>query len=473
MKNLFQDTIIAPATIPGTGAISIIRLSGKETFCLVDEVVLLKRGSVSESDGYTIHYGSVYKSDGSFLDEVLVSVFRSPHSYTGEDSVEISCHASSYIVSEIIKLFLHAGARYAEPGEFTKRAFLNGKMDLAQAESVADVISSSTSVSHRVAINQLRGGISNKLSSLRAELLEMCSLLELELDFSEEDVEFAGRDKLSVLIRETINKIDSLADTYHKGNAITHGIHVAIAGPANAGKSTLLNALLNEDRAIVSEVAGTTRDTIEEVVNIGGLPFRFIDTAGLRTTEETVEKMGIERSYQKISQADIVLFVLDLTSPESDLLTILEEFIPKLDSDSSHIILLLNKADLLSKNDYNKKVLAINNFVLSIDNKINIKIISAKEGKGIEELKSYLFEIEKDNIPEENSTFVTNFRHFSALNEASSLLKRAYYSLSHNAPSDLIAEDLRLALNSLGSISGEVTSEDILHHIFMNHCIGK
>ncbi|MBO5562838.1 MAG: tRNA uridine-5-carboxymethylaminomethyl(34) synthesis GTPase MnmE, partial [Bacteroidales bacterium] len=315
MNSRFEDTIVAPATIPGTGAISIIRISGPECFSVVDAVVSLKSGTVSDSGGYTIHLGDV---EG--LDDVLVSVFRAPHSYTGEDSVEISCHASLYIVSELIRRLVAAGCRIAGPGEFTQRAFLNGKMDLAQAEAVADLISSSTEAAHRIALHQLKGGYSSELANLRNELLEMTSLLELELDFSEEDVEFADRSRLLSLVDTTRAHLERLIDSFRLGNAIKNGIPVAIIGPANAGKSTLLNSMLGEERAIVSDIAGTTRDTIEERLNLDGILFRFIDTAGLRETSEVIERMGIERTFKALDDAEIVLAVVDASLKEFDLL---------------------------------------------------------------------------------------------------------------------------------------------------------
>ena len=474
MINSYQETIVAPATTPGTGAISIIRVSGPDTFRIADAVVQLSSGTISNSDGYTIHFGKVY-SNSSLLDEVLVSVFRAPHSYTGEDSVEISTHASAYIVSELIGLLLKAGARFAEPGEFTRRAFLNGKLDLAQAEAVADVISSTTAASHRVAMNQLKGGFSVQLASLRSQLLEMASLLELELDFSEEDVEFADREKLLTLIEDTQQHVDKLAASFHQGNMIKNGVPVAIVGPANAGKSTLLNALVGEERAIVTDIPGTTRDTIEETLNVNGILFRFIDTAGIRESSDTVEKIGIDRTFRKISEAEIVLCILDAQAVESVLLNNLEELFLHIDSESQKVFILLNKVDRLSSDDINKNVTVINKFVLNNKYHVDIHTVAAKSGKGIEELKEALYLAEKDLVPNEDSTFVTNIRHFEALQNASSALSECRSSLSRGIPSDLVAEDLRRALSAINSILGTdlLDPEVILHNIFRNHCIGK
>ena len=410
--------------------------------------------------------------DGSLLDQVLVSVFRAPHSYTGEDSAEISTHASAYIVQELVGLLLKAGARFAQPGEFTRRAFLNGKMDLAQAEAVADVIASNTSASHRVAMNQLKGGFSAELASLREQLLEMASLMELELDFSEDDVEFADRKQLEALLDTTLEHVERLASSFRQGNMIRNGVPVAIVGAANAGKSTLLNALVGEDRALVSDIAGTTRDTIEEVLNIDGILFRFIDTAGIRESADTVEKMGIDRTFRKLSVAEIVLGMLDATVP---LPPQLESVCSRVDYRSQKLFLLLNKADLLDVEGVNKNVTIINNLVSSTENKAIIILLSAKSGSGIPELKSALKEAEKGLIPNADSVFVTNVRHYEALVHAASALRDCRTSLSSAIPSDLVVEDLRRCLSSINAILGTdlLDPETILYTIFSRHCIGK
>ena len=358
MKFISEDTIVAPATLPGTGAISVVRLSGPATFSVLDQIIRFKSGDASSSDGYRIKYGIVTDSDDSVLDEVLTALFRAPHSYTGEDMAEISCHASPYIVSRLLERLVAAGVRLAEPGEFTRRAFMNGRMDLAQAEAVADVIAADSQAAHRIAMNQLRGGFSAELAGMRAELLEMTSLMELELDFSEEDVEFADRSRLSDLLERVMAHLDKLISSFRLGNALRRGIPVAIVGPANAGKSTLLNALLEDDRAIVSDIAGTTRDTIEEVLNVDGIPFRFIDTAGLRDTVETIEQFGIERSLRKLSEAEVVLAVLDVSSPLDVLKAFVDYLVKKVNRKTQQLYILLNKAENIGDN---KNVTDINN----------------------------------------------------------------------------------------------------------------
>ena len=470
MTYTVSDTIVAPATIPGTGAISIVRISGPDCFRFADAVVQLNQGSISECAGYTIHYGVIPD-----LDDVLVSVFRAPHSYTGEDSVEISCHASRYIVEDLVRRLLAAGCRLAGPGEFTRRAFLNGKMDLAQAEAVADLISSTTAASHRVAYNQLRGGFSNELASLRGELIDMTSLLELELDFSEEEVEFADRERLLALIERTRSHVEALADTFKFGNAIRNGVPVAIVGATNVGKSTLLNALVGEDRALVSDVAGTTRDTVEEVINLGGIPFRFIDTAGIRETAEAVEKMGIERTFRKISEAEIVIGLVDVTADETSIFDNLKWMVSKVNFDTQRLILCLNKVDLGAETGVNKNVNAINRFVISLGKEIITINLSAKQGIGLDELRNALSTLESHLIPNADSTFVTNIRHYEALRNTASSLSDARLAITSGTPSDLVAEHLRLAITSLNQILGQdlIDPEDVLQRIFRNHCIGK
>ena len=470
MSPTVSDTIVAPATVPGTGAISIVRVSGPDTFRYVDAVVQLRHGTISECEGYTIHYGEVQD-----LDDVLVSVFRAPHSYTGEDSVEISFHASRYIAEELVRRLLKAGCRLAGPGEFTRRAFMNGKMDLAQAEAVADLISSTTAASHRVAYNQLRGGFSTELARLRSELVEMTSLLELELDFSEEEVEFADRSRLLDLIDKTRSHVVSLADTFKFGNAIRNGVPVAIVGATNVGKSTLLNALVGEDRALVSDVAGTTRDTVEEVINLDGIPFRFIDTAGIRETDETVEQMGIERTFRKISEAEIVIGMLDVTAQDITIKSNLELMVSKVDFGTQKLVLCLNKVDLGPEVDVNKNVNMINDFVTSFGNKVIVLKLAAKRGLGLSELRSTLSSLESHLIPNADSTFVTNIRHYESLRQTADSLADARLALTSGTPSDLVAEDLRRAITSLNQILGTdlIDPESVLQNIFRKHCIGK
>ena len=481
-----QDTICAPATVPGTGAISVIRLSGPEALSIADKVVTCSGTPLSSTGGYRIRYGSILGHDGEIVDNVLVSVFRAPHSYTGEDSAEISCHASGYIVQTIIGLLLDAGARSAGPGEFTRRAFVNGKMDLAQAEAVADVIAAQDKAAHRVAMNQLKGGYSKELGKLRAKLLKMTSLLELELDFSEEDVEFASRGELSLLVNDVLHHVSTLASSFKRGNAVKNGLPVAIIGPANSGKSTLLNAIIGEDRAIVSDIAGTTRDTIEEVLNVGGVSLRFIDTAGIRDTEETVEKIGIGRSLKKMQEASIILGILDPARGFSSMREDVQFFLSNVDLSEQKLILVLNKIDLIEDGNeadsgVNKNVIRGNEIVSLIENKsIDIPLvkISAKTGEGLVDLMSTLSNKASDLVGTSDSTLVTNLRHYEALRKSEAPLRRVLAGLGatdHAAPlpPDLIAQDLREALHYIGSIVGEISTDEVLGSIFREFCVGK
>ena len=481
-----EDTICAPATVPGTGAISVIRVSGPEALIIADKVIRCKKGSIADAKGYTIRFGTVSDASGAILDEVLVSIFRAPYSYTGENSVEISCHASSYIVTSIMDLLYAAGARAAEPGEFTQRAYLNGKMDLAQAEAVADVIASQNAAAHRIAFKQMKGGFSSELRNMRGELLELVSLMELELDFSEEEVEFADRTRLDNLLTALIGHISRLIDSFKLGNAIKNGVPVAIAGATNTGKSTLLNALLGEERAIVSDVHGTTRDTIEETLNIDGVLFRFIDTAGLRETEEVVEKIGIERTFKKISEASIVIGMVDLTRDFESTSETVREVIEKIDFSAQKLVFLLNKTDLC---EVNKNVQIFNFIVSSLNNKgiksnivdsirndadcVPIIPISAKTGAGIDILRSVLASSQRDLLGDSDTTLVTNQRHVQALSEARTSLLRAQEGLANCIPTDLASQDIRETIYHLGSIVGEISTDDVLGNIFQNFCIGK
>ena len=490
----FTDgTICAPATIPGTGAISIIRVSGKEALTIADKIIHLSGGSLAETEGYRLRYGTIFEADGSVLDNVIVSVFRAPHSYTGENSVEISCHASRFIVNSILEGLVNAGARIAAPGEFTRRAFVNGKMDLAQAEAVADVIASQSAASHKVAMNQLKGGFSSELKDLREKLLKMTSLLELELDFSEEDVEFASRYELEALVNEALTHIGRLTESFSRGNAIKNGVPVAIVGATNTGKSTLLNALLGEDRAIVSDIAGTTRDTIEETLNLGGVMFRFIDTAGIRETDEVVEKIGIERTFKKMDEASIVLGMTDLSRGEDSVLADAEYIWDKVNASSSgqEFLLLVNKCDVdgcesvdgeghvagYAGAGYADKTGKMAKIEATLREKgISAKLIpiSAKTGYGLAALTETLAEIGRRITGDTDETLVTNIRHYEALVRAATALGRVRDGLQvATLPPDLIAQDLREALYHLGEIVGEIGTEEVLGNIFRKFCIGK
>ena len=478
-----EDTICAPATVPGTGAITVIRVSGPDALETADKVVRCRRGSISQTDGYTMKFGTVHTASGEVLDEVVVSVFRAPHSYTGENSVEISCHASSYIASSIMELLYAAGARAAEPGEFTQRAYLNGKMDLAQAEAVADVIASQNAAAHRVAFKQMKGGFSSELRDMRGELLELVSLMELELDFSEEEVEFADRSKLDSLLDQIIVHVSRLIDSFRLGNAIKNGVPVAIAGATNTGKSTLLNALLGEDRAIVSDIHGTTRDTVEETLNIDGILFRFIDTAGLRETTEVVEQIGIQRTFKKIGEASIVLGMVDLTRDFDSTCETIRSIVDKVDFTCQKLVFLLNKTDISGDNinvttknyivSYIDSKLVNSNYNCNNNEGVKIIPISAKTGVGLSDLRSYLTFSQRDLLGDSDTTLVTNHRHVQALTDARTSLLRVREGLVSGLPTDLAAQDIREAIYHLGSIVGEISTDEVLGNIFRNFCIGK
>ena len=471
-----EDTICAPATVPGTGAISVIRMSGPQALEIADKVIRCRKGTLSSAKGYTLKFGTIIDASGAVVDEVLASVFRSPHSYTGENSVEISCHASSYIVSTVMGLLYEAGARAAEPGEFTQRAYLNGKMDLAQAEAVADVIASQNVAAHRIAFKQMKGGFSSELRDMRGELLELVSLMELELDFSEEEVEFADRSRLDSLLEQIISHVSRLIDSFRLGNAIKNGIPVAIAGATNTGKSTLLNALLGEDRAIVSDVHGTTRDTIEETLNIDGVLFRFIDTAGLRETDEVVEQIGIQRTFKKISEASIILGMIDLTRDFESTRETIRSIIEKVDFSCQKLIFLLNKTDI---SDVRANTDTTDFIISELENKgvarTNTAIIpiSAKTGSGVGNLRTHLADSQRDLLADSDTTLVTNQRHIQALTDARTSLLRVRSGLAAGLPTDLAAQDIREAIYHLGSIVGEISSDEVLGNIFRNFCIGK
>ncbi len=457
-----EDTICAPAT-SAAGAISIVRVSGPDTFRITDELVSFVSGDTAASRGYTIKYGRIFidAAHSEELDEVLVSVFRAPHSYTGEDSVEISCHASGYIVKSILEAFASSGARMAEPGEFTRRAFVNGKLDLAQAEAVADLISAGSKAAHRVAMNHLKGEYSDNLRELRDKLLELTALLELELDFSEEEVEFADRSKLRAILDDSLNHIKRLSGSFRDGNAIRAGIPVAIAGAVNSGKSTLLNALVGDERAIVSDIPGTTRDTVEETMTLDGLLYRFIDTAGLRVTDDRIEQMGIRRSWEKLSQADIVIAVLDGSADISDNMKILSDIRGRM-AGSQTLIPVTNKTDLST----------------AVEGTLGI---SALSGTGLDELKKHISESQTKRFTLED-TVVTSVRHYEALVRAAESLELVRAGLDSGTASDLVAEDLRSAINELNCIFGDSGSfstsfaidfQSVTDLIFGRFCVGK
>ena len=466
---LNRDTICAIATPHGMGAIAVIRVSGYDALSVVGQLFMQngKPFDTGKMVANKTYYGHIVDRD-ELLDEVLVTFFRAPHSFTGEDSAEISVHGSVFIQQKLLHILISRGCRMAEAGEFTRRAFVNRKFDLAQAEAIADLISSESEAAHRVAINQLKGGFSKELQVMRSKLLEMTSLMELELDFSEEDVEFADRSQLKALLQETLAHVDKLKDSFRLGNAIKNGIPVAIVGQTNTGKSTLLNALLGEDRAIVSDIAGTTRDTIEETLNINGILYRFIDTAGLRNTDETIEKIGIERSYKKIQEATLVIGMLDATNDYESMLLAANEILSKVDLEHQQLIFCINKVDTLG--DQGETLLG--QLRQDMDNEdIMIICLSAKHHFGLNDLYNTLKLFQPLSSPD--TTLVTNVRHYEALLHASESLKSVQQGLEMNIPTDLISQDLRQALHYLGSITGEITTDEVLGSIFSRFCIGK
>ncbi len=455
---MFNDTIAAIATSPGSGAIAVIRLSGKESFNIVKKIFTPKKGKL-EFKAYTIRFGTI-SSDNQVVDEVLISIFKSPNSYTGEDSVEISCHGSLFIQQKILNIVIKNGARLANPGEFTQRAYLNGKMDLSQAEAVADLIASESASAHKIAMQQMRGGFSSELQELRSRLLSFISLIELELDFSEEDVEFADRKALKNLISDIQKHISKLINSFELGNVIKNGIPVAIVGEPNVGKSTLLNVLLNEDKAIVSDIAGTTRDAVEDIISINGILFRLIDTAGIRNTNDVVESLGIERTMNKIKKADIVLLLIkagDLDSKQK-----ISEIKEK--ARGKHLIVLINKIDTV-KNDVDDEF--INN------EKIQYIKISAKYKINIDKLNQLLIDTVNYSSLNKNDTILTNSRHVEALQKAYEASLRVSQGLETGISSDFLAQDIREILQYIGVITGEFTVDEVLGNIFANFCIGK
>lgn len=442
-----DTTIVAPATAVG-GAVIVVRLCGPKAIAIADTMFRGKR-PLTQAKGYTLHYGELVYDNGNIIDDVIVALFRAPHSYTGDDTIEITLHGSEYIASEVIRLAIERGATMATPGEFTRRAFLAGKMDLCRAEAVADLIASDSRWSHNVATTQMRGSYSEKLAALRSELLRLCSLLELELDFSEEDVEFADRTQLVSILKNIDGEIAKLKSSFALGQALKNGVTVAIVGEPNVGKSTLLNTLIGDDRAMVSNIAGTTRDTIEATTTIDGIRYRFIDTAGLRTTDDSLEQMGIDRTYRAIDKANIILHLVSADNPEFSSITTLN---------NQHYIKVINKIDCttLSKDSYNDCI-----------------FISAKQEIGIDELRQRIHQSTDTSQLSSGSIVVSNMRHYSALSNAQESLHIALTSLENHTPSDLVSSDIRRILHYLGEITGEITSDDILHNIFTNFCIGK
>jgi len=466
------ETICAISTPRGSGAIAVIRVDGDDVFSLLDRI-FVPTGKTRQASDLTprkAHFGRIVENDQT-VDEVLVVPFHAPHSYTGNHMVEISCHGSHYIQQKILQLLIDHGAQAAEAGQFTMRAFHNGKMDLAQAEGVADLIASTSRASHKLAMQQMRGGFSAEISSLREKLLNFISLIELELDFSEEDVEFADRTQLRSLLEETDGLIHKLLDSFSLGNAIKNGFPVAIAGNTNVGKSTLLNRLLNEEKAIVTDIAGTTRDVIEDVINIRGVEFRFIDTAGIRDTKEKIEAMGIERTFAQIDKAHILLLLVDATQPAGSVQSTIQKVEERTQNTGKKLLVLLNKVDQVENEDSLKQTEQAIRKVITTDDAF--LRISAKTGKNTDQLVDLLLESINYSALQQNEVMVTNLRHYEALKRASEAMARAREGLESGLSSDLFAMDVRQVLHYLGEITGEITTDEILGNIFANFCIGK
>lgn len=460
-----QETIVALATPSGAGAIAIIRLSGKNAISIAANVFQSVSGKdITKQKTHSIHLGHI-ADNGKIYDQVLLSIFKGPNSYTGENVIEISCHGSTFIQQQIIQLLLRKGAKMAQAGEFTLRAFLNGKLDLSQAEAVADLIASDNEASHQIAMQQMRGGFSNEIAKLRGELLNFASLIELELDFAEEDVEFADRTQFHELLERIEFVLKRLIDSFAVGNVIKNGIPVAIVGEPNVGKSTLLNALLNEERAIVSDIAGTTRDTIEDELVINGIGFRFIDTAGIRETKDVVESIGIQKTFEKIEQAQVVLYLVDSLQCSVSSLNRLNIEIEKIKNKFplKPVVVVANKSDLLSAEQKNI-------IQATID---DILFLSAKQKDGIDELKNTLLSFVNTGALRNNETIVTNTRHYDSLLKALEEVQKVKWGLDSGISSDLMAIDIRSALYFFGEITGEVTNDELLGNIFANFCIGK
>ncbi|WP_274474451.1 tRNA uridine-5-carboxymethylaminomethyl(34) synthesis GTPase MnmE [Mangrovimonas aestuarii] len=461
-----NDTIIALASPSGAGAIAVLRLSGPKAITIADSAFKSVHDKLlQDQKTHTIHLGHIV-DDGRVIDEVLISVFKNPKSYTGEDVIEVSCHGSTYIQQEIIQLFLRKGCRMASAGEFTLRAFLNGKLDLSQAEAVADLIASDSAASHQLAMQQMRGGFSSEIEKLRQELLNFASLIELELDFAEEDVEFADRTQFKELLERIVFVLKRLIDSFAVGNVIKNGIPVAIVGEPNVGKSTLLNALLNEERAIVSEIAGTTRDTIEDEIIIKGIGFRFIDTAGIRDTKDVVESIGIKKTFEKIEQAQVVVFLADAFNLiENGLVGSFKIEIERIKNKypQKPLVIIANKVDRLSEEA-----------IQLLTNEIpELHLLSAKTGVGVEELKDKLLDFVNTGALRNNETIVTNTRHYDSLLKALEEIQKVKYGLETGLSGDLMAIDIREALYHFGEITGQVTNDELLGNIFANFCIGK